>query len=83
MYSVLVVDDEIRQREAVIKSVNWEKAGFKVVGVLRSLSLHLFSAAMKKSSSAPKWVVEILSLHRVEDLLTEEHPSIQYKWKWH
>ena len=32
MYSVLVVDDEIRQREAVIKSVNWEKAGFKVVG---------------------------------------------------
>ena len=30
MYSVLVVDDEIRQREAVIKSVNWEKAGFKV-----------------------------------------------------
>lgn len=32
MYSVLVVDDEIRQREAIIKSVNWEKAGFKVVG---------------------------------------------------
>lgn len=32
MYSVLVVDDEIRQREAVIKSVNWEKAGFKVAG---------------------------------------------------
>ena len=32
MYSVLVVDDEIRQREAVIKSVDWEKAGFNVVG---------------------------------------------------
>lgn len=32
MYSVLVVDDEIRQREAVIKSVEWEKAGFKVTG---------------------------------------------------
>ena len=32
MYSVLVVDDEIRQREAVIKSVEWEKAGFNVVG---------------------------------------------------
>ncbi len=32
MYSVLVVDDEIRQREAVIKSVNWERAGFNVVG---------------------------------------------------
>ena len=32
MYSVLVVDDEIRQREAVIKSVDWEKAGFKVAG---------------------------------------------------
>ena len=32
MYSVLVVDDEIRQREAIIKSVNWEKAGFKVIG---------------------------------------------------
>ena len=52
----------------------------KMLGVLRSLSLHLFSAAMKKSSSAPKWGGEILSLHRVEDLLTEEHPSIQYKW---
>ena len=32
MYSVLVVDDEIRQREAVIKSVDWEKAGFNIVG---------------------------------------------------
>lgn len=32
MYSVLVVDDEARQREAVIKSVDWEKAGFNVVG---------------------------------------------------
>ena len=32
MYSVLVVDDEIRQREAVIKSVAWEKAGFSVIG---------------------------------------------------
>ena len=32
MYSVLVVDDEIRQREAVIKSVEWEKAGFSVIG---------------------------------------------------
>lgn len=32
MYSVLVVDDEIRQREAVIKSEEWEKAGFNVVG---------------------------------------------------
>lgn len=32
MYSVLVVDDEVRQREAVIKSVNWQNAGFNVVG---------------------------------------------------
>lgn len=30
MYSVLVVDDEIRQREAVIKSVNWEKPDLKL-----------------------------------------------------
>lgn len=32
MYSVLVVDDEIRQREAVIKNVDWEQAGFSVAG---------------------------------------------------
>ena len=32
MYSVLVVDDEIRQREAIIKSINWEQAGFSVAG---------------------------------------------------
>lgn len=32
MYSVLVVDDEARQREAVIKSVDWQGAGFNVVG---------------------------------------------------
>lgn len=32
MYSLLVVDDEIRQREAVIKSVDWGKAGFNVIG---------------------------------------------------
>lgn len=32
MYSVLVVDDEVRQREAVIKSVDWQSAGFNVVG---------------------------------------------------
>ena len=32
MYSLLVVDDEIRQREAVIKSVDWRKAGFNVIG---------------------------------------------------
>ena len=32
MYSVLVVDDEIRQREAIIQSVDWGKAGFSVVG---------------------------------------------------
>ena len=50
----------------------------KVLDVLRSLSLHLFSAAMKKSSSAPKWEVSILSLHRVGDLLAEERPLIQY-----
>ena len=32
MYSVLVVDDEIRQREAVIGNVDWQRAGFEVVG---------------------------------------------------
>lgn len=32
MYSVLVVDDEIRQREAVIRNVDWQRAGFEVVG---------------------------------------------------
>ena len=32
MYSVLVVDDEIRQREAVIQNVGWNDAGFEVVG---------------------------------------------------
>lgn len=32
MYSVLVVDDEARQREAVIKSIDWQGAGFNVVG---------------------------------------------------
>ena len=32
MYSVRVVDDEARQREAVIKSVDWQGAGFNVVG---------------------------------------------------
>lgn len=32
MYSVLVVDDEIRQREAVIQNVDWEQAGFSVAG---------------------------------------------------
>ena len=32
MYSVLVVDDEIRQREAVIGDVDWQRAGFEVVG---------------------------------------------------
>ena len=32
MYSLLVVDDEIRQREAVIKSVDWGKTGFNVIG---------------------------------------------------
>lgn len=32
MYSVLVVDDEIRQREAVIGNVEWQRAGFEVVG---------------------------------------------------
>lgn len=32
MYSVLVVDDEIRQREAVIENVGWAQAGFQVVG---------------------------------------------------
>ena len=29
MYSVLVVDDEIRQREAVIGNVDWQRAGSK------------------------------------------------------
>ena len=32
MYSVLVVDDEIREREAVIGNVDWKRAGFEVVG---------------------------------------------------
>lgn len=32
MYSVLVVDDELEQRRAVIDRVQWEKAGFTVVG---------------------------------------------------
>mgnify|MGYP003204147516 CR=1 FL=1 len=32
MYSVLVVDDEICQREAVIRNVDWQRAGFEVVG---------------------------------------------------
>lgn len=32
MYSVLVVDDEIRQREAVIRNVDWQRVGFEVVG---------------------------------------------------
>ena len=32
MYNILVVDDEARQREAVINSVDWQRAGFNVVG---------------------------------------------------
>lgn len=30
MYSVLVVDDEIRQREAVIGNVDWQRAGLRL-----------------------------------------------------
>ncbi len=32
MYSVLVVDDEIRQREVIIQNVGWSESGFEVVG---------------------------------------------------
>ena len=31
-YTVLVVEDEYEQRRAVIERVNWEAAGFEVVG---------------------------------------------------
>ena len=32
MYTALVVDDEQELRQAIIESVDWEKAGFRVVG---------------------------------------------------
>lgn len=32
MYTVVVADDEIRQRDAMIEMVQWEDLGFKVVG---------------------------------------------------
>ena len=39
MYSVLVVDDEIRQREAVIGNVDWQRAGFEVVKRFRNSTI--------------------------------------------
>lgn len=41
MYSLLVVDDEIRQREAVIKSVDWEKRGLMLSAMPKTGSRHL------------------------------------------
>ena len=31
-YTVLVVDDETDQRRALVERVEWQKAGFEVVG---------------------------------------------------
>lgn len=58
MYSVFVVDDEIRQREAVIGNVDWQRAGFEVVGgaengieAIDLLEKHLTSARIQSTKA--------------------------------
>lgn len=48
MYTALVVDDEQELRQAIIESVDWEKAGFRVVGDAETESTR---SSSRKSSS--------------------------------
>ena len=32
LYSIILVDDEEEVRKSIIKQIDWESAGFKVVG---------------------------------------------------
>lgn len=36
LYSIILVDDEEEVRKSIIKQIDWESAGFKVVGEPRT-----------------------------------------------